>query len=142
MFKRLAAPLVLVVALACTGPVLAQDYTPHQIYEMANSGHVDQALQAMNEVLKNHPDKAEAHYVDAELQARVGNFPRAREELATALRLNPSGSLAKPEALAALQRQLARGEVSRGSTSSYPGPMVQRVEHRSGSFWPFALLIF
>ena len=142
MFKRFAAPLVLVVALACAGPVLAEDYTPHQIYEMANSGHVDQALQAMNEVLKNHPDKAEAHYVDAELQARVGNFPRAREELATALRLNPSGSFAKPEALAALQRQLARGEVSRGSPSSYPAPVAVREQHRSGSFWPIALLVF
>jgi hypothetical protein len=141
MFKRFAAPLVLVVALAGAGPVLAEDYTPHQIFEMANSGHVEQALQAMNEVLKNHPDKAEAHYVDAELQARVGNYARGREELETALKLNPSGSFAKPEALAALQRQLARGGASRGPVGSYPAPVV-REERRSGSFWPFALLIF
>lgn len=142
MFKRFAAPLVLVVALAGAGPVLAEGYTPHQIYEMANSGHLDQALVAMNDVLKAHPESAEAHYIEAELQARVGSFPRAREELATALRLNPSGSFAKPEALAALQRQLARGEVSRGSapTGYYHTAPVQ--ERRSGSFWPFALLIF
>jgi len=140
MFKRFAVPLVLVVALAGTAPVLAADYSPHQVYEVANAGHIDQALQMMNEVLKNHPDKAEAHYVEAELQARVGNFPRAREELATALRLNPSGSFAKPESLAELQRQLARGETSRGPTGYYRTAPVQ--QHRSGSFWPIALLIF
>lgn len=140
MFKRFAAPWVLALALAGTGPVLAEDYTPHQVYEVANAGHIEQALQMMNEVLKNHPDKAEAHYVDAELQARAGNFPRAREELNTALRLNPSGSFAKPEALAALQRQLARGEVSRGPTGYTRTVPVQREERHS--FWPVALLIF
>jgi hypothetical protein len=98
----------------------------------------------MNEVLKNHPDKAEAHYVDAELQARVGDFGRAREELATALRLDPSGSFAKPGALAALQRELARGQTSRGPTG-YSGngnaPAAEQRE-RHGSIWPVALLIF
>jgi len=141
MFKRIAAPLVLVVALACTGPVLAAGPTPHQVWETANAGHVDQALQMMNEVLKEHPESAEAHYIEAELQARVNNFPRAREELQTALRLNPSGSFAKPEALAALQRQLARGEVSRGSgaPTGYRTAPAQQEHH---SFWPVALLIF
>ena len=143
MFKRFAAPLVLVVALAGTGPVLAEDYTPHQIYEMANSGHLDQALQAMNEVLKNHPDKAEAHYVEAELQARAGNFPRGREELATALKLDPSGSFAKqPGSLAALQRQLARGEVSRGPAGPTGYYHTAPVQERHTSIWPIALLIF
>ena len=47
MFKRIAAPLVLVTALACAGPVLAADPTSHQVYEAANSGHLEQAQQMM-----------------------------------------------------------------------------------------------
>jgi hypothetical protein len=140
MFKRFVAPLVLVVALAGAGPVLANELTPHQVYQLADSGHMDQALAAMNEVLKNHPDKPEAHFVEAELQARVGDYQRAREELATALRLDPSGSFEKrPGALAALQRQIARGD-SRGPVGNYRTVPVQ--QRRSGSFWPVALLIF
>ena len=139
MFKRIAAPLVLVVALACAGPVLAAGPTPHQVWETANAGHIDQALQMMNEVLKEHPESAEAHYIEAELQARVRNFSRARDELQTALRLNPSGSFAKPEALAALQRQLAEGQVSRGPATTYYRTAPAQEHH---SFWPIALLIF
>jgi hypothetical protein len=142
MFKRLVAPLVLVVALAGAGPVLADELSPHQVYQLAESGHMDQALAAMNEVLKNHPDKPEAHFVEAELQARVGDYQRAREELATALRLDPSGSFEKrPGALAALQRQIARGD-SRGPVGNYRTAPVPVQQHRSGSFWPVALLIF
>ena len=141
MFKRFVAPLVLVVALAGAAPVLADDLTPHQIYQLADTGHMDQALAAMNDILKKYPDKPEVHYVEAELQARVGDYARAREELATALRLDPSGSFAKrPGALAALQRQLARGD-SRGPVANYPRTVAPAPE-RHGSIWPVALLIF
>jgi hypothetical protein len=103
---------------------------------------MDQALAAMNDILKKYPDKPEAHYVEAELQARVGDFPRAREELATALRLDPSGSFAKrPGALAELQRQLARGPNYRAPTTAgnYPRTVTVQEHH---SIWPVALLIF
>ncbi len=141
MFKRFVVPMVLVVALAGAAPVLADDLTPHQIYELADTGHMDQALAAMNDILKKYPDKPEAHYVEAELQARVGDYQRGREELATALRLDPSGSFAKrPGALAALQRQLARGD-SRGPVANYPRT-VAPAPQRHGSIWPVVLLIF
>ena len=119
MFKRMAgswvsraAPLVLITALACAaGPVLAADATVDQVYQAANSGHLDQAQQLMNQVLRDHPNSAKAHYVEAEISARAANFPRAREELAKARQLDPSGSFAKPESLARLERELARGSV-------------------------------
>jgi hypothetical protein len=140
MLKRIAAPLVLVTALACTGPVLAATPTVDQVYEAARSGHLAQAQQLMDEVLRDKPNSAKAHYVEAELSARAGNFGRARSELARAEQLDPSGSYAKPEALAALQRELARGNSS-GYRSPPPGTYVRPVEHRSSFPWGIVLLV-
>lgn len=140
MLKRIAAPLVLVMALACTGPVLAAVPTVDQVYEAANSGHLDRAQQLMDEVLRDKPNSAKAHYVEAEVSARAGNFPRARSELARAQQLDPSGSFAKPESLAALQRELARGSSS--SYRSYPpSTYVRPAEHRSSFPWGIVLLV-
>jgi uncharacterized protein len=138
MFKRIAAPLVLVTALACAGPVLAAGPTVDQVYQAASSGHLDQAQQLMNEVLRDHPNSAKAHYVEAEISARAANFPRAREELAKARQLDPSNSFAKPESLARLQRELARGSVY--SAPAQYRPYVRQQE-RHVSFWPILLLI-
>jgi hypothetical protein len=140
MLKRIAAPLALVVALACAGPVLAADPTVDQVYQAARSGHLDEAQQLMNQVLRDHPNSAKAHYVEAELSARAGNLGRAREELANAQRLDPSGAFAKPEALAELQRQLARGE-SRGPTGYYRTAPVAQERRASFAFWPVILLV-
>ena len=74
MLKRIAAPLALVVALACAGPVLAADPTVDQVYQAARAGHLDEAQQLMDQVLKDHPNSAKAHYVEAELSARAGNL--------------------------------------------------------------------
>ena len=65
MLKRIVAPLVLVAAFSCAGPVLAADPTVDQIYEQAREGHLDQAQQMMNQVLRDHPGSAKAHYVEA-----------------------------------------------------------------------------
>ena len=96
MLKRFAAPLALVVTLACAGPVLAADPTVDQVYQAARAGHLDEAQQLMDQVLKDHPSSAKAHFVEAELSAKAGNLARSRTELATAQRLDPSGAFAKP----------------------------------------------
>jgi uncharacterized protein len=137
LFKRIAAPLVLVTALACAGPVLAADPTIDQVYQATKSGHLDQAQQMMNQVLRDHPNSAKAHYVDAEVLARSNNFPRAREELAKAQQLDPSGAFASPEAVAALQRELARGN-SPPVYRTYPR---QQERHSGFGYWPVILLI-
>jgi hypothetical protein len=138
MFKRIAAPLVLVTALACATPVLAAGPTPHEVYEQARAGHLEEAQRLMDQVLRDHPDSAEAHYVEAELSARMANLPRARAELAKAQQLDPSGSFAKPQALAALQRELARGSVAAPAYRTAP---YVREEHRSSFSWPIVLLV-
>jgi hypothetical protein len=142
MLKRIAAPLVLVMALACTGPVLAAIPTIDQVYQAENSGHLDQAQQMMNEVLREKPNSSRAHYIQAELSARARNFDRARSELARAKQLDPSGSFAQPQSLAALERELARG--SNGNYRSYsypPGTYVRPVERRSSFPWGIVLLV-
>ena len=142
MLKRIAAPLVLVTAFACAGPVLAADPTVEQVYQAAQSGHLDQAQQMMDQVLRDKPNSAKAHYVEAEVSARAGNFGRARAELARAEQLDPSGSYAKPQALAALQRELARGNSGNyRSYSSPPGTYGRPAERRSSFPWGAVLLL-
>ncbi len=65
------------------GPLWAADADPtvHQIYEAAAAGHLDQAQQMMDQVLRDHPQSAKAHYVQAELYAEEGQFSLARSEL-------------------------------------------------------------
>jgi hypothetical protein len=141
MLKRIAAPLVLVTALACAGPVLAATPTVDQVYEAARSGHLDQAQQLMDQVLRDKPNSARAHYVEAEISARAGNFSRARSELARAQQLDPSGSFAKPESLANLQRELARGTPSSSRSYPPPGTYGRPAEHRSSFPWGLTLLV-
>jgi hypothetical protein len=61
----------------------------------------------VQQVLVAHPKSAKAHYVQSELFARQGNFGKAREALGLAQALAPGLPFAKPEAVAALQTQLA-----------------------------------
>jgi hypothetical protein len=65
MRNLLAGPLAVVgLGFMLGGTALANpDPTVHQIYEAASSGHLDQAQQMMDEVLRDHPNSAKAHYV-------------------------------------------------------------------------------
>jgi len=114
MFKRFRPPVVMLLALACAAPVFAQaDPTVHQIYEAVQAGKLDQAQQMMNQVLRDHPQSGKAHFVAAELYAREGNLPQARQELSKAETLEPGLSFAKPESVQKLQRELAQGQPGR-----------------------------
>lgn len=103
--------LALALSLAMTAAASAEPAL-HEVYETARTGHLAEARQMMREVLQNHPNSAKAHYVAAEIDARSGDVPAAAKELVTAERLDPGLSFAKPEAVAALRRELAgpRGE--------------------------------
>src|ERR1700748_3144249 len=105
MVKNLRTSLVLMLALACAGPVLAQSSpTPHQVYEALKAGQLTQADQMVKQALKEHPTSWEAHYVAAEVYAREGNFGEARQELATAQTIAPGLPFAKPGSVSQLQR--------------------------------------
>jgi hypothetical protein len=119
----------LVAAVLCLGaasvPALAADADPsvQQIYEAARSGHLDQAQQMMNQVLRDHPESSKAHYVQAELYAREGNLGLARSELTRAEQLDPGLTKENPRSVQELKTQLGqvrRNEGSFGGVTTAP----------------------
>jgi uncharacterized protein len=112
--RRLIAASLAAAALTfavSSVPALAADAdpTPHQIYEAAAAGHFDQAQQMMNQVLRDHPTSATAHYVQAELYAKEGNYALARSELNRAEQLEPGLPHEKPQSVQELKSQLGIG---------------------------------
>ena len=96
------------VALMALAPgAMAADATIAQVHDAAVAGHVDQALEMMAPVLKDHPASAKAHYVEAELLARAHRLGEARAELAKAESLAPGLPFAKSHSVAELKSQLA-----------------------------------
>jgi hypothetical protein len=92
------------------GPVrAADDPSVHQIYQAAESGHIDQAQQMMNQVLRDHPNSAKAHYVQSELYAREGKFELARSELKRAEEIAPGLPNENPQSVQALKSELSGG---------------------------------
>jgi uncharacterized protein len=120
----LSALLGLSVTVAFASPSFAQaadpkpaDPTMQQIYDAARGGHLDQAQQMITQVLIDHPNSANAHYVQAELYAKEGKIPLARAELGTTERLNPGLTEFKPRSVQELKSQLgmSTGGMSTGS---------------------------
>lgn len=113
--RRLIAATIaasaLTLAMSYSTTVFAADADPtvHQIYEAAAGGHLDQAQQMMDKVLRDHPESAKAHYVQAELYAREGKLPQGRSELAVAEGLKPGLPDESPQSVQALKAALGIG---------------------------------
>ena len=84
----------------------AADPTMAQVYQAAESGHLDQAQQMMNQVLADHPQSGTAHYVQAELYAKQGNPVLARSELQAAETLEPGLPHIAPRSVQELKAEL------------------------------------
>ena len=112
----LALLLVLGTAGAQTEP------TMDQVYAAAKSGQLDKAQTMIQQVLIGHPNSAKAHYVQAEIAARQGQLPHAREALANAERLAPGLPFAKAESVQALRTQIG------GSASAAPAAAAPAAE--------------
>ena len=116
----IAALLGFGLAMAQTAP---NEPTMKQIYDAAQAGQLDKAQTMVQQVLVLHPNSAKAHFVQAELFARQGQLPKAREALAAADKLAPGLPFAKSEAIQSLRSQLdAKGSapaVKSPSGSSY-----------------------
>ncbi len=129
--KRLALVL-LSASVALSAPVWAADPTSEQIYEAAKAGHLAQAQEMVDQVLKNHPNNAKAHYVAAEVYAREGNFGVARSQLQQAETIDPTGSYANPRSIQELKSELAtagRTAVAPPATYVVPAPAHARESH-------------
>jgi tetratricopeptide (TPR) repeat protein len=124
------------IALADTDP------TVHQVYEAASSGHLDQAQQMMDQVLRDHPNSAKAHYVQSELYAREGKISLARAELDRAEQLEPGLPKENPRSVAELKSELGltrRAAPSIGATresaAHFPWLTVVILALVVGLFW-------
>jgi len=114
MRRLLAATLAattLTLAVSFGAPLYAADApaadpTVRQIYEAAQGGHFDQAQQMMDQVLRDHPKSAKAHYVQAELYAKQGKTALARAELNQAEEIEPGLTQENPRSVQALKAQL------------------------------------
>ncbi|HEY6454327.1 MAG TPA: tetratricopeptide repeat protein [Steroidobacteraceae bacterium] len=139
MFKRALVALLAIVAAGIAGVAAADaDATPHQIYEAAQSGHMAQAQQMIDQMLRDHPQNAKAHFIAAELDARIGDFAAARQQLATAKQLDPTQSFTNANTLSALQRQLT------GIRPIVPGtgPLaVAPAVHRTAVPWGWIIVL-
>lgn len=118
---RLRACLFLASLLVAGAASAQADASIDQVYQAARAGHLDQAQQMMAPVLRDHPQSAKAHYVEAELLARQGRRAPARAELATAERLAPGLPFAHADAVQALRREL--GDTGSAAPARAADPM-------------------
>lgn len=157
MLQRLFTALAFTLVVAFGMPLLAQaktdapaagDPTIQQIYDAANGGKMTEADAMIAKVLKDHPNSAKAHFVQAELLAAQGKLDDARSALAKAKELAPDLSFAKPEAVERLTGKLdkpapaqSRTEPSRVSTPA-PVPVPAQTQSTTGStpWLPIALV--
>ena len=135
---RRTLTMFLVVGFGMVATAQAEP-TLQAVYEAARSGHISDARQMMQQVLRDHPGSAKAHFVAAEIDARAGDAASARQELTTAERIDPSLSFAKPESVQALRRELAttRAETGRPATRdpSLPWGTILLVVLGVGGVW-------
>lgn len=77
-----------------------------RIHAAVHAGQLDAAVALLRVHLRQHPDDAEAHYLEAELDARHGALPAARQALAAAEMVAPDLSFTSSTALEHLRRLL------------------------------------
>ena len=140
MFRRsLFAPaLLLAASLALAAPAHAADPTIEQIYTEARGGDVDGALVKMNQVLKDHPNSAKAHYVEAELLAHAHRLGDARGELAKAESLDPGLNGISAHSVGELKAEL---NGTRAGTL-VPAPITQQSHMPWGMITILGIIVF
>ncbi|KQQ40166.1 hypothetical protein ASF61_05115 [Duganella sp. Leaf126] len=135
--KTIATRLTFAAALALSAPVFAASPSVHDVYLAAEAGKFTEAQAMMDQVLKEHPNSSQAHFVEAELLAKQGKFAAAQQSLATAERLSPGLPKVNATSVANLKALIAKGERGAVGTSS-PGYSQQapgnRVGHDSGGY--------
>jgi len=121
MLKHFTRGLLATMMLALSQQVaLAAGYTVHDVYQAAEAGHLQEAQTMMQQVLRDHPESAKAHYVEAELYAKAQQYEGARRELNTARRLDPTLGFASQNAVDSLQARLDAAPV-RSKFQSHSG---------------------
>jgi len=130
---------LLCMVLVIGAPALAADATLTQVYEAVSAGRLNQAQDMMAQVLKDHPNSAKAHYVEAEILAKQGRTSEAQGELNRAEQIAPGLPFASATSVQELRGLIA-------SAGARAAPIVTRVQPaiapavRESSF-PWGLLL-
>ena len=112
---------VFAAAILLTSNMVFAEATLPEVYKAVQSGQMAKADTMMKEVLQNHPNSAQAHYVAAELYLNEGKVEVARNHFIKAQNLAPGLPFAQAESVQKLQVQLssgAGGSVAGSSPSS------------------------
>jgi len=136
LWRSLGSAFALATLLIWGAAVAQTEPTMDQVYAAAKSGELDKAQTMIQQVLIGHPNSAKAHYVQAEIAARQGQMPRAREALATAEKLAPGLPFAKAESVQALRTQLA----GTATAPSAPAPVAAPAPAARSLPWGLILL--
>lgn len=107
--KSIARITLLASALALSAPVFAAEPSVQEVYAAASAGKYSEAQSMLDQVIAAHPKSGTAYFVQAELQAKQGQFEAARASLAKAEQLTPGLPKVKPEALTKLRTLLDEG---------------------------------
>jgi tetratricopeptide (TPR) repeat protein len=102
--KKLIWALVLSFAVLSATGVVAEP-TVKEIYQTAQVDK-QQALTMVNEVIKNRPNSARAHFIQSELLLQLGKRSEAKNAFLKAQSLDPALSFVKPESVDRLRSAL------------------------------------
>jgi hypothetical protein len=88
----------------------ADEPSLQDVKNAVHQGRLADAEAMMQTVLRDHPNNAKAHFVDAEVLERLGRLGEARRELARAEQIQPGLASIPPETVVDLRSRLAVDE--------------------------------
>jgi hypothetical protein len=129
------------IVLSLGVPALAADATLDQVYQAVRAGHLNQAQGMMSDVLRDHPNSAKAHYVEAEILARQGRTGEAQGELNRAEQLAPGLPFVSSTSLQELRGLIASAGSRQAPTALGAQPAIAPAVHESTFPWGLLLVV-
>ena len=121
-----------------------------EVLAAVNNGNFTEAESMLDTVVQNHPRSAKAHYLLSEVYAKENKVPMAKQELAVALGIDPSGKFASAGKLAAYQTALnSTATTATTTTTTHQHLMVQPsqqysppIQHSHAGVISFLVVLF
>jgi uncharacterized protein len=127
--------------LAIGAPALAAEATLDQVYQAVHAGRLNQAQAMMSQVLRDHPNSAKAHYVEAEILARQGHAAEAQGELDRAGQLAPGLPFVSQTSVQELRGVIASAAARRPPALIGIQPENTSAAHESSFPWGWLLIV-
>lgn len=119
----------------------AADATLNQVYEAVHAGRLNQAQGMMTEVLRDHPNSAKAHYVEAEILAKQGHGAEAQGELTRAEQLAPGLPFVSQASVQELRGVIASEGARQAPIIANLKPVPVPQAHESTFPWGVVLIV-